>query len=264
MFGSFLSHRTKVIWSEYQTPLSRVPAIVLPHFFSPSVHIQTTNPSPEAIPKHPVTMAAKSVAVITMSVRTPRVGPSVASFVKSILDAPAAEGNVALHSVDLADFNLPMFKEHIIPGFISNTDDFEQAAGVAWSAEIKKHDGYVLVIPEYNYSVSGATKNAVDYLMHEWKGKPIAVVSYGISGGAFASAHLSHSLGKMGLRVAETRPNLTFADFKTDAMAAMTKGELGETSKTRWSEEHEALILKTFEELKTLLAEEPKAEEKKQ
>jgi NAD(P)H-dependent FMN reductase len=60
----------------------------------------------------------------------------------------------------------------------------------AWSEEIEKYDGYVLLANEYNFGMSGATKNAIDYLYNAWIGKPILIVSYGIGGGTNASDQL--------------------------------------------------------------------------
>jgi len=45
----------------------------------------------------------------------------------------------------------------------------------------------VLVMPEYNYSMTAPLKNALDYLAREWQYKPVGFVSYGgISGGTRA------------------------------------------------------------------------------
>ncbi|KAK0648937.1 flavoprotein-like protein [Cercophora newfieldiana] len=200
-----------------------------------------------------------SVAIITTSTRTPRVGPSIAAFVKSILDEPAKANNITLSPVDLADFKLPIYDEAVVPGMINPAQAdglrFALSHSIAWSAEIKRHDAYIIVQPEYNYGVAGSTKNAIDYLMHEWKGKPVAVVSYGIQGGSFASEQVSHILGKMGLRVADTKPLLKFeGGHGPELMGPMLKGELGEVSREAWKEGKAEDIVKAFEEVVVLLA----------
>lgn len=49
--------------------------------------------------------------------------------------------------------------------------------------------------PEYNHGVNGATKNAIDYLVHEWAHKPAGLVSYGgVSGGTRAVHALKPTL----------------------------------------------------------------------
>ena len=46
----------------------------------------------------------------------------------------------------------------------------------------------MFVIPEYNHGVNAATKNAIDYLHHEWQYKPVGLVSYGgVSAGTRAA-----------------------------------------------------------------------------
>src|SRR5258705_6413475 len=54
----------------------------------------------------------------------------------------------------------------------------------AWAAKIGSFDGYVFVTPEYNHGISGALKNAIDFLYHEWVNKAAGFVSYGGPGGA--------------------------------------------------------------------------------
>lgn len=196
---------------------------------------------------------SKSIALITTSTRTPRVGPNVAAHLQTLLPSTPS---LTITPVDLATFNLPVFNEAIIPGMINpldaNSPRYANAASIAWSDEIKRHDGYILVIPEYNYGLAGAAKNAIDYLMHEWKGKPVVVVSYGILGGTFASEQAAHVLSKMGLQVMETKPQLAFAGGKgPDLFGAMLKGELGEDSKKAWEAVED--VGKAFGELKAAL-----------
>lgn len=199
----------------------------------------------------------KSVAVITMSTRAVRVGPEVAAVVKEIIekDAEAISG-IALEPVDLASFKLPVFDEPVIPAMVPEKASFTHEHSKAWSAPIAKHDAYVLVIPEYNYGVAGATKNAIDYLKNEWDKKPALVVSYGIQGGKTASEQVHYTLDKMGLRVTATRPNLVFfGHHGPELYSAMLQGKLGEETRKQWTTEESATILKGFGELRALLFE---------
>lgn len=65
---------------------------------------------------------------------------------------------------------------------------------------IRAADGIVIVTPEYNYSVPGVLKNAVDWLSRlsdqPFKGKPVALqsASPGLLGGARAQYHLRQTL----------------------------------------------------------------------
>jgi chromate reductase len=63
-------------------------------------------------------------------------------------------------------------------------------------AQIRAADGVLLVTPEYNYSVSGVMKNAIDWLSRlkeqPFAGKPVAIcgASMGVLGTARAQYHL--------------------------------------------------------------------------
>src|SRR3989442_6882113 len=66
----------------------------------------------------------------------------------------------------------------------------------AWAAKIASFDGYVFVTPEYNHSISGALKNAIDFLFREWNDKAAGFVSYGGAGGARAVEQLRLGLAE--------------------------------------------------------------------
>ena len=66
--------------------------------------------------------------------------------------------------------------------------------------QIRAADGVIIVTPEYNYSVPGVLKNAIDWLSRvtpqPLAGKPVAIqtASPGVIGGARAQYHLRQSL----------------------------------------------------------------------
>ncbi len=82
--------------------------------------------------------------------------------------------------------------------------DEEQNPPAAWSAfraQVKASDAVLFVTPEYNRSVPGPLKNALDvgsrpYGQSAWSGKPGAVISAspGAIGGFGANHHLRQSL----------------------------------------------------------------------
>jgi len=74
-------------------------------------------------------------------------------------------------------------------------------AWVEFRERVKSYDGVLLVTPEYNRSVPGVLKNAIDvgsrpYGQSVWAGKPGAVISVspGTIGGFGANHHLRQSL----------------------------------------------------------------------
>ena len=53
-----------------------------------------------------------------------------------------------------------------------------------------RFDGFIFVTAEYNRSITGALKNALDQAYREWIHKPAAILGYGSTGGARAVEHL--------------------------------------------------------------------------
>ncbi|KAL7937609.1 flavoprotein [Trichoderma chlorosporum] len=199
-------------------------------------------------------MAAK-IALIITSVRTPRVGPHVTDLVHSILKPEAAKAGAALAVVDLAAFKLPIFDEPVVPANVPARGSFIHEHSKRWSAEIASHDAYVLLVPEYNYGMAGSTKNAIDYLKHEWDGKPAAIISYGISGGKIASDQVKTALDGVGLRVSATRPQLAFpGGVGPEAFLAVGEGKLGDVSKKEWEEKNGSEIVQSFKEILEAIA----------
>jgi chromate reductase len=81
------------------------------------------------------------------------------------------------------------------------------AAVEAAGAAIKAADGVIIVSPEYNYSIPGVLKNAIDWLSRlpsmPFKGKPILIISAspGALGGARMQYHLRQSFVFLDARV---------------------------------------------------------------
>lgn len=109
------------------------------------------------------------VAIIIGSTRPGRFGPQVAEW---LLKRAEAQFGSTFELVDIADYNLPILDE-AIPGGVTKPHT------KAWSEKINSYDGFVFVTPEYNHSIPGSFKNAVDFLNKEWNYKPVAYVSYG-------------------------------------------------------------------------------------
>ena len=85
------------------------------------------------------------------------------------------------------------------------TDDPQVAAFVD---AVRDADGIVFVTPEYNYSIPGVLKNAIDWASRPayasvFKDKPCFIVttSGGALGGVRAQAHLKYMLGGMLARI---------------------------------------------------------------
>ncbi len=100
------------------------------------------------------------LAVITGSVRPNRVGSDVARWVAE--KASTVEG-VEAEVLELADFDLPVFAEEVPPMMAAPKDP----ASAAWNEALARFDAYIFVTPEYNRSLPGALKNAIDFTRPE-------------------------------------------------------------------------------------------------
>jgi chromate reductase len=85
-----------------------------------------------------------------------------------------------------------------------NADVTDDPAVAAFLEEVRAADGVVFVTPEYNYSVPGVLKNAIDWASRPayesvFKGKPCFIVttSGGAMGGVRAQGHLKQILNAM-------------------------------------------------------------------
>ena len=77
--------------------------------------------------------------------------------------------------VDLAEFKLPLLDEPNHPRLRQYTNPHTHE----WSEKVDGADAFVFVTPEYNHGYPASLKNAIDYLHHEWRNKPVGFVSYG-------------------------------------------------------------------------------------
>ena len=121
------------------------------------------------------------IGIIVGSVRDEQMGASVGEWV---LRHAQAKGGAEFELVSLKDFDLPVFSSATLPAMADKSYDSEQVQ--AWSRVIDDPDGYIFVTPEYNHSVPGPLKNAIDFVGSEFRNKPIAFASYGADKGVRA------------------------------------------------------------------------------
>lgn len=96
---------------------------------------------------------AKKIAVITDSTRVVRTGTQVTKFVKTALEDQLLRSSenhkYTLHEVDIASFKPPVFDEEVSPAAVPFMAQFAHEHSKAWSADISKYDGYILVTACY-------------------------------------------------------------------------------------------------------------------
>ena len=104
-------------------------------------------------------------------------------------------------------------------------DDVEPAhpAVAALRSAVAGADAVLISTPEYNHSIPGALKNALDwasrpFATNAFRGKPVAVIgaSTGLFGAVWAQAELRKVLAAMGAQVVETEVVVGQAGEKID------------------------------------------------
>lgn len=132
-------------------------------------------------------MAAKTIGIVVGSLRKGSFSKKIANFL--IENAP--EG-YTLERIEIGDLAL----------YNQDYDEGESPASYApFRNKIKSLDGVIFITPEYNRSVPGVLKNAIDvgsrpYGQNAWEGKPTLIISSSISNlsGFGANHHLRQSL----------------------------------------------------------------------
>jgi NAD(P)H-dependent FMN reductase len=152
------------------------------------------------------------IAIVLGSTRPGRKGEAVAKWAYEV----ARKRNDAdFELLDIAAFNLPLLDEPLP----STSGQYSRPHTRTWSATIASFDGFVFVTPEYNHGTSGALKNAIDFLYHEWSDKAAGFVGYGYTMGARAIEHLRGVMASV--QVATVRPQVglsLFTDFENSTV----------------------------------------------
>jgi NAD(P)H-dependent FMN reductase len=121
--------------------------------------------------------------IIIASTRPGRRGIIVANwFIEEIKKYTAFQTDV----LDLEKINLPFIDEPKHPRLQQYTQEHTKR----WSEKINAADAFVVIIPEYNYSMPPTLLNAIDFVYKEWNYKPVGIVSYGGISGGLRSAQM--------------------------------------------------------------------------
>lgn len=154
-----------------------------------------------------------------------------ASYNKAILQAAkdfAPEGS-----------EIEIFDLEGIPPYNQDLDDRMPAKVVEFKEKIRKADAILIATPEYNYSVPGVLKNAIDWASrppgdNSFAGKPVAIMSasIGMLGGARAQYHLRQTFVYIDMHPVN-RPEVMvpFATDKIDGHGNVTDAKTKEKIK---------------------------------
>ena len=145
------------------------------------------------------TMALR-IGIILGSTRPGRRGDQIAAWV---LESARAHGGADYELIDLAEYELGNLDEAGNPSH----QQYQHPHTRAWSELIDAFDGYVFLAPEYNHSIPGALKNALDYVYREWNDKAAGIISYGgWAAGVRAAQALRLVLAELQVATVRTQP----------------------------------------------------------
>lgn len=100
------------------------------------------------------------------------------SFNRMVFETAKTLCPADMELVEIKFDHLPMFNQDI-------EDDLPESVKI-FKKQIKESDAILFITPEYNYSIPGVLKNAIDwgsrpYADNSWSGKPAAIMSASIS-----------------------------------------------------------------------------------
>lgn len=145
------------------------------------------------------------ILIVTGSVRPNSVNSVIVEAIKA--DLKSRDG-VEARVADLGELNLPFFDAPTPPSaetYVVPHDSVER-----WGALVNDADGVVFAAPEYNHSLSGIQKNAIDWLYKEWNDKHVAFVGYGWYAGSNSLAQFKIVGSVTKWKLGKTTTGLTF------------------------------------------------------
>ena len=113
------------------------------------------------------------IPIILGSTRRGRQSGKVAKFILQRLRGAGVEAEI----LDLADLRFPIMEERL------RFRDDSPPRLREFADKMARADSIVIVTPEYNNGYPGVLKNALDYLLPEYRRKPFGIVT--VSGGGF-------------------------------------------------------------------------------
>jgi NAD(P)H-dependent FMN reductase len=169
--------------------------------------------------------------IVIASTRPGRVGLPVARW---FTERATEHGAFEIQVVDLAELGLPFLDEPHHPRLRRYTRDHTHA----WSEMVEAADAFVFVTSEYNHGYPASLKNAIDYLNHEWKDKPVGFVSYGgVSAGTRAVQQLKQVVTAIKLLPVTEAVNIPFVAQFIDDDGVVQANEVMEQAATAMLDE---------------------------
>ncbi|WP_020577412.1 NADPH-dependent FMN reductase [Actinopolymorpha alba] len=142
------------------------------------------------------------VGIIIGSTRPGRNGEAVARWVHELA---SQHGGAEYDVVDLAEFDLP----HLDEAVPAAAGQYAHPHTQRWADAVRALDAFIFVTPEYNHSMPGVLKTALDFVYAEWNHKAAGFVGYGVDGGIRAIEQIRQVMAH--LKVADVGPQVALS-----------------------------------------------------
>ena len=156
------------------------------------------------------------IAIVIGSTRPGRYADKAAGW---ILKQTQARDDIEAELLDLRDHPLPFFDEKGPLALMPS----ENAEALRWQEALARYDGFVFVVAEYNHSVTGVLKNALDQAYKEWGRKPFTAIGYGGLGASRAVEHLRLIAIALGMVSTANSVHIGGADFMSTSPTGANK-----------------------------------------
>lgn len=169
-------------------------------------------------------MASTTPLQLRIILGSTRAGRAIDGITPWLLDRATKHAAFHPEILDLRDFPMPMFGE----------GEWPTPAVTEWNAATRTADAFIIVTPEYNHSVPGVLKNAIDATHGGFRNKVAGFVGYsaGPIAGARAVEHLAHMaieaemvplrntvlLGSVSRAIVDGEPTNPMSDFALQVM----------------------------------------------
>lgn len=158
------------------------------------------------------------IGIIAGTTRPNRIGDQVANWV---LEIASQRDDATYELIDLCDWDLPNYDEP----FPASMGQYQNEHTKRWAEKIDSYDGFIIVTGEYNHSLPGSLKNALDFVYSEWNNKTVGFVSYGAALGVRSVEHLRQIVGHLQMAdVGQTVAISLFTEFEN--MQTFTPNEI--------------------------------------
>lgn len=155
-------------------------------------------------------MSAKQrIGILLGSARAHGNGRSVEKWFQPCLERSSPQYDLVHVYPDAPMHPLGPLTDEVIPALVGSEGGYANPQVEQWSQLIKSCHALVIITPQYNWGYPGDLKTALDHLYHEWKGKPVLVITYGGHGGGKCAQQLKQVLEGLHMKVVEENVEIT-------------------------------------------------------